>query len=125
MQNTNNILPPNTEFSEEELMQYLNNNLSNEKQHAIEMQMAESAFLADAVEGLQEFDNKKNILNYTEELNKQLLKHTTRKKVRKSKRKFKQQDWIIMAVVIIMMLCLLGYFVINEFEKNNLLNSPK
>ena len=125
MQNTNNILPPNTEFSEVELMQYLNNNLSNEEQHAIEMQMAESAFLADAVEGLQEFDNKKNISNYTEELNKQLLKHTTRKKVRKSKRKFKQQDWIIMAVVIIMMLCLLGYFVINEFEKNNLLNSPK
>ena len=124
MQNTNNILPPNTEFSEEELMQYLNNNLSNEKQHAIEMQMAESSFLDDAVEGLKEFDNKKNISNYTKELNKQLLKYTTRKKVGKSKRKFKQQDWIIMAVVIIMMLCLLGYFVVNEFEKNNLLNSP-
>ena len=106
-------------------MEYLNNNLTNDEQHAIEMQMVESAFLADAVDGLQEFDNKKDISNYTKELNKQLLKYTTKKKVRKNKRKFKQQDWVIMAVIIIMMLCLLGYFVVNEFEKNNLLNSPK
>ena len=125
MADTNNILRQDTEFTEEQLMEYLNNNLSNDEQHAIEMQMVESAFLADAVEGLQEFDNKKDISNYTKELNKQLLKYTTKKKVRKNKRKFKQQDWVIIAVIIIMMLCLLGYFVVNEFEKNNLLNSPK
>ena len=117
MSNIKNILPPDDQLNEEQLLNYLNNNLSDEERHALEMEMVDNNFINDAVEGLQDFKSKQNIQDYVDQLNHQLIRHTTKKRIRKGKRKLKQQDWIVISVMIIVILCLLGYVVVKEFEK--------
>jgi len=119
MADLDNILHNDEELNEEQLMKYLEGNLSDEEKHAVEKQMADSAFVNDAVEGLQSFANPVNIETYVEQLNRQLHKQTAEKKRRKEKRKLKQQDWIIMSVIIVILLCMLAYLVVNESRKRH------
>ncbi|MCU0323107.1 MAG: hypothetical protein MUE72_11865 [Chitinophagaceae bacterium] len=117
MSNTNNILPnEQLELSEEQLLNYIANNVTNEQRNAIEQEMQNNPFMQDAVEGLQEFKNQQHIQDYVTELNRQLIKQTTKKKIRKSKRKLKEQDWIIISVIIVIMLCILGYVVVKQLK---------
>lgn len=71
---------------EEELHQYLQQKMKEEEAHEFEEKMASSAFLNDAVEGLQQFSSTEKIENYTAQLNQQLqhliAKNVTRKKKR-------------------------------------------
>ncbi len=118
MPDIKNILQEEDALNEAQLMQYLQGTLSDEEFHAVEKQMANSDFMNDAVEGLQNFKSNKNIEQYVEQLNQQLHKQTSAKKKRKEKRKLKQQDWIALTVVIVLLLCMLGYIVVNQFQKN-------
>jgi DNA primase len=125
MAQPNNILPKNDELNEEQLLNYIANNLSDKERHTVESQMLENDFINDAIEGLQQFQNKQHIEDYVYQLNKHLAKQTAKKKIKIAKRKLKQQDWIVIAVIIILMLCLLGYLVVKELEKTNAtLNKP-
>jgi DNA primase large subunit len=112
------ILPHQQAPGEDELIQYLQERLSPEETHEIEMQMAESAFVNDAVEGLQAFQDKKNIAKLTQELNQELLKKTSKNKKRKGLKSYQQQDWIQLIVIIVILLCLLSYFMVQLYEKN-------
>lgn len=114
MSEPKNILPNQVELNEEQLLNYVDDQLTNEQRHALEMEMLNNPFMQDAVEGLQAFKNKQAIEDYVFELNKQLQKQTTKKKIRKGKRKLKEQDWIVISVVIILMLCIFGYMVIKK-----------
>ena len=118
MANEEKILPNQQSPSEDELIQYLQENLSPEEMHEIEMQMADSAFVNDAIEGLQAFQDKENIAKITQELNKELIKKTSKKKKRKGLKSYQQQDWIQLIAIIIILLCLLSYFMVQLFEKN-------
>jgi hypothetical protein len=118
MANEVKILPNQQSPSEDELIQYLQENLSPEEMHEIEMQMADSAFVNDAVEGLQAFQDKENIAKITQQLNKELIKKTSKKKKRKGLKSYQQQDWIQLIAIIIILLCLLSYFMVQLFEKN-------
>jgi hypothetical protein len=112
------ILPHQQAPGEDELIQYLQERLSPEETHEIEMQMAESAFVNDAVEGLQAFQDKKNIAKLIQELNQELLKKTSKNKKRKGLKSYQQQDWIQLIVIIVILLCLLSYFMVQLYEKN-------
>jgi hypothetical protein len=126
MPNSKNIPSANEQLNEEQLLNYLENNLSDNERHALEMQMADNDFINDAVEGLQDFKSKQNIQHYVNQLNHHLIKQTTKKRIRKRKRKLKQQDWIVISVMIVIVLCLLGYVVVKEFEKNDtVINTQK
>ncbi|MBN8835939.1 MAG: hypothetical protein J0I09_01645 [Sphingobacteriia bacterium] len=94
------------------LKEYVKGNLSKEEQHAVEASMSDSAFLTDAVEGLQDFKDTKNIDAYTEQLNAQLKKQIQSGKNRRLKRKIKYLSNIEVTVITVIVLCLLGYFVI-------------
>ena len=83
MANEEKILPNQQSPSENELIQYLKENLSPEEMHEIEMQMADSAFVNDAIEGLQAFQDKENIAKITQEINIELIKKTSKKKSRR------------------------------------------
>jgi len=80
MSNLHDILNDGDELNEEDLLKYINGNLSSQEQNAIEQQMANSSFANDALEGLQQFKNKKDINAYVAELNEQLHKQTTANK---------------------------------------------
>ncbi|MBX2931111.1 MAG: hypothetical protein KF781_04065 [Chitinophagaceae bacterium] len=115
MTDNKNILPQNA-LSEKDLIDYVNNNLSAEKRHAIELQMAENNFMNDAVEGLEQFTNKQQIQEYVHELNHQLKKQTHKKRIRKHKRKLKEQDWIIIAAIILLLLSVTAYLLIQRID---------
>ena len=117
MANEGKILPNQQSPSEDELIQYLQENLLPEEMHEIEMQMANSAFVNDAVEGLQAFQDKENIAKITQELNKELIKKTSKKEKRKGLKYYQQQDWIQLITIIILLLCLLSYFMVQFYKK--------
>jgi hypothetical protein len=124
MADVNNILQSDDALNEEQLMKYLQDNLSDEERHAVEKQMADSNFVNDAVEGLEKIQHKKDIQQYVNELNNQLHKHTEQKKKRKNKRKLKSLDWLILTVIMVLLLCLIGYYVEKNYIEHYPANKP-
>lgn len=117
MSNLQNIWKNSGEPTDEQLMKYLNGTLTEEERYALEKQMADSDFTNDALEGLENFNDRQKLAIYVQELNKQLAKNTAAKKKRKNKRKLKQQDWVFISVIIVLLLCILGYLGVREYNK--------
>ena len=76
------ILNHDDELSSEELIRYLQGNASEEERFAIEKQMADSEFVNEAIEGLQNFKDPAQVTEYVDQLNRQLQKQTTKKLAR-------------------------------------------
>lgn len=117
MEDNNYILPNDNELDEALLMKYLEGKLSAEERHVVESKMADSTFVNDAVEGLESFSNKNDIQPYITDLNSQLKKHTRNKKGKRLKRKLPDMGWIITSLIIVILLCLMGFFVLRMHEK--------
>lgn len=103
-----------TEVDQETLLKYLEGRLSDEQRHEIEKKMLGSEFNDDAMDGLQEIRNKKDISSLVEQLNRDLHKKLERKNKRREKLRFKDQPWLYIAIVIILLLIVLSYVVINR-----------
>lgn len=116
MASQKNIEPQHQTPSEEEILKYLQDNLSHDETHAIEMQMMQSSFINDAVEGLQAFHKKESIQKFTTDLNKIIEKETNKKAKRKKYyEKLMQQNWLQLIVVIVILLCLIAFFMVRYF----------
>lgn len=109
----------NKDIDNQKLMDYLSGKLSAEEKHELEKQMIDSEMMNDAVEGLQNFDNKKALSAYVEQLNADLQKNLSKKKSRKQKRKLKEQPWLLMAIVIILVLIIICFIVIKKHLDND------
>src|SRR5437764_6581608 len=109
MKDFTNILESDDELNEEQLKKYVSGETSTEEMHAVEKQMADSEFVNDAVEGLQAISSKQRLDDYVNQLNKNLHQHLISKKQIKDKRKIKDVSWIIVAVIVILLLCILAY----------------
>jgi len=79
----------NKDIDNQQLMNYLTNELSKADTHDLEKEMVEDDFLNDAVEGLQKIESKKNMEAYVEQLNTSLQKQTEKNKKRKEKRRLR------------------------------------
>lgn len=115
MTDLKDILNHDDELDYEEMMRYLQGQATDEERFAIEKQMADSAFVNEAVEGLQNFRDPGQVKAYVNQLNKQLQQHTARKVARKKKRRLKDDNWLTIAILAILMLCVFGYLVIHFF----------
>ena len=104
-----------TEVDQETLMLYLQNKLSAEKKHEIEKKLLESEFTNDAIEGLQEIKNKKQIAYTVDMLNRDLKKKLEKKKKRREKMQLKDQSWIYIVILIFILLIIISYIVIQRF----------
>ena len=104
----------NPDIDQEILMQYLQGKLSAPEQHELEKKLMENDFAADALEGLQEFKNKKNISTLVDQLNADLKKRTEKKKRFKQKLKLDLDSNLVIAVVIILLLMVISYFIIHK-----------
>lgn len=118
MTDLKDILHHEDDLSTEELMRYLQGNATEEERFAIEKQMADSSFIDEAVEGLQNFKDPAQVKEYVEQLNKQLQKQTAKKVSRKQKRKLKDQNWLIIAILAILLLCVTGFLLIHFSMKH-------
>lgn len=115
MTDLKDILNNDDELNSEEMIRYLQGEATEEERFAIEKQMADSSFVDDAVEGLQSFQDPEQVKAYVTQLNKQLQKHTARKVERKKKRRLKDDNWLTIAILAILLLCVFGYLVIHFF----------
>ncbi len=118
MPDLKDILNEEEDPKNDDLLKYIQGDLSKDEQYEVEKQIASSDFASDAMDGLEQIRNKKSIDDYVDELNWQLQKQVSAKKQRKEKRKLKDNRWIVIAVVVVLGLCILGYAVIRYYEKN-------
>ena len=104
----------NPDIDQETLLQYLQGKLSAEQQHEVEKQLMENEFDADALEGLQNFKDKKNINLLVDQLNADLKKRTEKKKRFKQKLKLELEPSVLIALVIILLLIVISYLIIHK-----------
>jgi hypothetical protein len=112
------ILNEDDDHRNDDLLKYVQGDLSKDDQYKVEQQMNNSDFVSDAMEGLQNIRNKRSIEQYVEELNRQLHHQVEKKKKRKEKRRLKEYPWITTAVMVVLGLCLLAYIVIRYYQKH-------
>ncbi len=108
----------NKDIDNQKLMDYLSQQLSNQESHELEKMMAEDEFINDAVEGLEQFSNKKNMAVSVEHLNKELQKQIAKKKGRKEKRKLKEQPWVYFTIILLLLLIIISYVLVKKYKDN-------
>ena len=106
----------NKDIEQEKLLAYLNKNLSAADAHEVEKQMADDEFMNDAVEGLENFKNKKDVSLLVQQLNAALQKQTAKKKAKKEKRRLKDQPWLYVTIVTLLLLVIIAYVVIKKYS---------
>lgn len=106
----------NKDIDNQKLMDYLSQQLSNQESHELEKMMAEDEFINDAVEGLEQFSNKKNMAVSVEHLNRELQKQIAKKKGRKEKRKLKEQPWVYFTIILLLILLVVSYLIIKKIQ---------
>jgi hypothetical protein len=103
-----------TEVDQETLLLYLQDQLSEDKKHEVEKKLMENEFAGDALEGLQQMHDKKQIAYMVEALNRDLRKKVEKKKERRKKLELKGQPWLYITLVILILLVIVSYFVIHR-----------
>jgi ferric-dicitrate binding protein FerR (iron transport regulator) len=108
----NILVHSNKEIDNQLLMDYISGHLSDADQHSVEEWLDENQFAADALEGLQEFGNKEQLNEYVNQLNRELKSYLQQKKQKREKRRWKDNPWTAVALVLILGLIFLAYVVL-------------
>src|SRR4051794_39869615 len=111
MDELNNIWNADDELNEEQLMKYIQGKLTEQETNAFERKMADSAFLNDGVEGLQQFSSSEKINAYVQQTNSNLHQRITGKKIKKNI-SIQNISWELAIAIIVILLCILGYAII-------------
>jgi hypothetical protein len=105
----------NPDIDQETLLLYLQGKLSAEQQHEVEKQMMDGDFESDALEGLENFSDKRKLTQLVDQLNDELKKKTEKKKKLRQKLDLKIDPWVIVTVVIVLLLVIVSYFIIHRY----------
>jgi hypothetical protein len=109
----NDILSTGAEdIRREQLIKYLEGNLSDAEKHQVEKAMIDSDMLSDAVEGLQSLPDNQRIPTIQNELDARLKKYLAKRNKRKERQKIKGLYWVIVAILIILLVVLVTFAVI-------------
>lgn len=113
--NVNDIFSSgNRRPADDEIMRYLEQKLSDEEAHGLEKNTLADPFSADALEGLQSLPAHENLAGTLHELKRDLHRKVERKK--RSKTNNGQLNWIsYTAIILLLVLAILGYFVIRKY----------
>lgn len=104
----------NKDIDNQKLMDYLSGKLPEHERHEVELWMSENDFANEAVEGLQKFDNKKDLQSYVDQLNKELNAYIGKKKSRRETRRLKENPWVYLTVFLILVFVIIGYLIIHQ-----------
>jgi ATP-dependent Zn protease len=105
----------NKDIDNQKLMDYLSNKLSAEEKHEFEKILVDSDLASDAIDGLNEFKNKKDPVAFAEQLNRNLQKQLEKKKGMRGKRRFKDISWLYFTILLIIIIILIAFFVVFKF----------
>ena len=111
MEDLTNIWNADDELNDDELLNYVKGKSAEENTHAVESKMADSSFVNDGVEGLQQFSSAEKINAYVQQINSDLHQKIAGKKL-KHRRGISNLSWEIIAVIAVILLCILGYVII-------------
>jgi len=117
----------NKDIDNQKLMDYLNDRLSEGEKHEIEKKMVDNEMMNDAIEGLENLKNKKDINVLVEHLNTNLKTQLQNKKLKKQKRQIKDLNWVYLSIILILIIILIGFLVIKkhlEMDHKPPLNNP-
>jgi predicted secreted protein len=103
-----------TDIDQETLLLYLQGKLSEDKKHEVEKQLLQNEFDDEAMEGLQDFKDKEQLQYMVEMLNRDLKKKTEKKKKRREKMQIKDQPWLYISILILLLLVALCYVIIRR-----------
>jgi ATP-dependent Zn protease len=102
------------DVDQETLLKYLQGHLTEEQKNEVEKQMLSNDFDNDALEGLQEIKDKEKISFLVDQLNRDLRKKLNKKKQFREKLRYKDQPWLYISILILLLLIVLSYFVIHK-----------
>ena len=102
----------NKEIDNQKLMDYLSDKLSQEDKYEFEKELIDSDLMNDAVEGLEKFNDKKDLQSFVEQLNTNLKKQIEKKKYKKEKYRIKEMPWLYLTIIIIIVIILISFLVI-------------
>ena len=100
---------------EEKLQAYLDGKLTVQEQHEVERWLSEQGMESDAVEGLKDL-NHEAIKTSVNKLNYELRRQLAAKK-RRHKNLHGTNQWSLLAIFIILLLCALAYIVIQLMKR--------
>ena len=103
-----------TEIDQETLLLYLQGKLADDKKHEVEKILLQIEFDDEALEGLQEINDKEQINYMVEMLNRDLKKKTEKKKKQREKMQLKDQPWLYISILILLLLIVFSYIVIHR-----------
>lgn len=104
------ILAGQSSLDPQKLLDYLEGKLSDADKHAVEAMLADSAFMDDAMEGLDQVKDKQKIAAILQELNGQLRKQAqSRNRLRSRPAGF--PGWLLFSVVTIVLLIVLAFII--------------
>lgn len=104
----------NKDIDNQKLMDYISGKLTGKDKHEVELWMVDNNFENEAMEGLDTMKDKKQLEAYVNQLNKNLNKYLQQKKHRRDRKKIKEIPWSYLAIVLVLLLIILAYFVIQK-----------
>lgn len=85
----------------------------SDNQHKI----LDDEFMKDAAEGLEQISDKNKLSQIVDQLNQDLNKKLAQKKAKKEKRRIKDNRWGYLAVLLIIALVIIAYYIIQRLYK--------
>ncbi len=105
----------NKDIDNQQLMDYLRQHINKANEHEVEKAMADDVFVNDAVEGLQQMQDSKNIAAYVEQLNTDLQKQIAKNKQRKEKRRLKDSPYTYYTIIILLVLIVICFVAVKKY----------
>ena len=112
MANIDDIFLDNEMLSNEELLRYVNEEISAEERQSLEQKISPHSFENDAIEGLQKVKDTNAINKQVELLNERLRVQLQNKRKPKRKKKINDLQIIILAVILLLFFCIISYTII-------------
>ena len=109
------ILTQKSALDPQKLMDYLEGKLSDKEKHEVESVLADSAFMDDAAEGLNEMKDKQKIASILFELNSQLHKKTQQRRKLQFSNRLPFPGWLIFTTITIILLIVLAYIIFRMY----------
>src|SRR5690625_4883045 len=118
MNHSDDILKHTNCLTQNQMQDYLKNNLNRTEVRKVEMHLASCDFCTEALHGLSDIDSEKQLSATMKQMRKHLHYQVRQSAVQKSKRRHPLL-WVIISIIIVLIILLLAFLVVNRSIKDN------
>ena len=118
MSNLLNILQhKESPIENEQILDYLKGQLQHDVEHRLESAEQDDALIQDALDGLRMMDDKTRLDTLTRDINQHLQQRIAdQRSKRKEVTKWKDQPWILMAAITLILLIIISFVVLSRMH---------